>query len=190
MSKKTTTEKEMVILEGEKAIDQKKAHREIFLNYAPYLIIIIVVILIRTFIATPIRVNGASMDPTLIDGETMILNKLALNIRDINRWDIVVARTDGSNVIKRVVGLPGERVKYEDGVLYINGEAVEDNFSLTITYDFNEIKVDENEFFLLGDNRRISQDSRNPQIGNIHRDDIRGITNIIIFPFGRFGSVE
>jgi len=169
---------------------QKRAHREVFLDYGPYLVIIIVVILIRTFIATPVRVNGASMDPTLINGETMILNKLVLRVRGIERWDIVVARADGSNLIKRVVGLPGERIKYVEGILFINGEAKEDPFSLTVTYDFDEIIIGPNEYFLMGDNRSISQDSRNPIIGNVDRRDIRGKTNTVIFPFDRFGRVE
>ena len=179
------------ILEEETAdVVQKRAHREVFLDYGPYLVIIIVVIVIRTFIATPIRVNGASMDPTLTNGETMILNKLVVRVRGIERWDIVVARTDGSNVIKRVIGLPGERIKYQDGILFINGEAIEDPFSLTFTYDFEERRIGSNEYFLMGDNRSNSQDSRNPVIGNVNRRDIRGRTNIILFPFNRFGSVD
>ena len=176
--------------EGEIQVEQKRANREIFLDYAPYLIIILVVIIIRTFIATPIRVNGASMDPTLNNGETMVLNKLGMHLRGINRFDIIVARSDDSFLIKRVIGLPGERVKYEDGRLYINDEKIDDPFSLSQTYDFEEVLVGADEYFVLGDNRHISQDSRNPHIGNIHISEIRGKTNIILFPFNRFGRVE
>jgi len=176
----------------EETIDakQKRAHRNILLDLYPYLVIILVVVIIRTFIATPIRVNGASMDPTLYNGETMVLNKLAMHLRGIDRFDIVVARTNDSYLIKRVIGLPGERIKYQDGILYINGVEVEDNFALSHTNDFPEVLIDNNEYFLMGDNRFISQDSRNPAIGNIHQNDIRGKTNIILFPFNRFGMVE
>ena len=181
--KNNNTEKNMEIA-------QKRARKDILLDYAPYIVIIVVVILLRTFIATPIRVNGASMDPTINNGETMVLNKLSMHMRGLRRWDIVVARADDTHLIKRVIALPGETVKYYDGVLFINGEPVEDKFSLTTTYDFTEITVGENEYFLMGDNRAVSQDSRNPIIGNVSRKDILGKTNIILFPFSRFGMVE
>jgi len=120
----------------------------------------------------------------------MILNKLVVRVRGIDRWDIVVIRVDGSNLIKRVIGLPGETIKYYEGNLYINGEQKDDPFSLTFTYDFEEIKIGANEYFVMGDNRSISQDSRSPQIGNVSRSDIRGRSNIVLFPFNRFGRVD
>lgn len=167
---------------------QKKANKDILLDNLPYIIIILIIIIIRTFIATPIRVNGDSMDSTLRDGETMILNKLGMRTSGIKRWDIVVIKTDDSYLIKRVVGLPGETVKYENGKLYIANKEVKDKYSITKTEDFDETTIDEDEYFVMGDNRFISKDSR--IIGNINKSEILGKTNIIVFPFNRFGLVE
>ena len=93
-----------------------------------YLLIIVMVILIRTFIITPVRVNGTSMDPTLKNGEIMILNKIKYNKNDIKRFDIVVVKMDKELLIKRVIGLPNEEIKYVDNKLYINGEYIKEPF--------------------------------------------------------------
>ena len=128
------------------------------------------------------------MDPTLQDGETMILNKLGMKTAGIKRWDIIVIKTDDSYLIKRVIGLPGESIKYENGKLYIAGKEIKDNYSLTKTEDFEETIVGKNEYFVMGDNRFISKDSR--KIGTIDKSEILGKTNIIVFPFNRFGLVK
>ena len=167
---------------------QKKVNKDILLDNLPYIIIILIIIIIRAFIATPIRVNGDSMDPTLQDGETMILNKLGMKTAGIKRWDIIVIKTDDSYLIKRVIGLPGESIKYENGKLYIAGKEIKDNYSLTKTEDFEETIVGKNEYFVMGDNRFISKDSR--KIGTIDKSEILGKTNIIVFPFNRFGLVK
>ena len=169
-------------------IREKKAKRDVFFDYLPYLIIVLVVIIVRTFLATPIRVNGASMDTTLKDGETMILNKLALKVTKIKRWDIVVVKINNTFLIKRVVALPGEKIKYEAGELYINDKVVKDKYSLTKTEDFETIKVGSNEYFVMGDNRYVSHDSR--YIGPVSKKEIKGKTNIIVFPLDRFGLVK
>ena len=91
----------------------KKAHKDMVLEYMPYVIIIVFVVLIRTFIATPIKVNGSSMSPTLYNGDHMLLYKLTPKTRGIKRFDIVVISTDSGKLIKRVIGLPGEKIRYE-----------------------------------------------------------------------------
>ena len=127
-----------------------------------YLLIIVMVILIRTFIITPVRVNGTSMDPTLKNGEIMILNKIKYNKNDIKRFDIVVVKMDKELLIKRVIGLPNEEIKYVDNKLYINGEYIKEpflnedvctaNFSLG---DFKLKKIPENCYFVMGDNNNV-----------------------------------
>ena len=182
----------------------KKAERETLKEILPYIIIIICVIIIRTFIATPVDVNGDSMNPTLNNGDIMLLYKLRLKTVGINRFDIVVIRTDDGKLIKRVIGLPGETVRYEidetnqKGILYINEKIVEENFSndahLVQTCKFvsdlcgEGITVPEDEYFVMGDNRGNSKDSR--MLGTIEKEDIQGITSIVLFPFNRFGNVN
>ena len=148
-------------------------------NYS-YILIIVVILLIRTYIVTPIRVNGTSMYPTLKQNEIMILNKIGLK-SGIDRFDIVVVKTDNNRIIKRVIGLPGESVMYEDGKLYINGKYVEDSYSLSKTKDFDNIVLNEDEYFVLGDNREVSKDSR--MIGPVKKEQILGKTRLVIFPF-------
>ena len=150
-------------------------------NYS-YILIIVVILLIRTYIVTPIRVNGTSMYPTLKQNEIMILNKIGLK-SGIDRFDIVVVKTDNNRIIKRVIGLPGESVMYADGKLYINGKYVEDSYSLSETKDFDNMVLKEDEYFVLGDNRAASKDSR--MIGPVKKEQILGKTRLVIFPFNK-----
>lgn len=150
-----------------------------------YVIIILVVILIRTFVVTPIRVNGTSMVPTLEHGNFMILKKYAKN--DLNRFDIVVVKNGKEKIIKRVIGLPKEDIEYKDNVLYIDGKILENEFGLGYTSDFVDY-CSNDEYFVLGDNREDSIDSR--KLGCIKKDDILGKTNRIIFPFNKWGKVK
>ena len=184
----------------------KKASKDLFLEYMPYLIIIFFVVIIRLFVATPVNVKGSSMSPTLQNGDTMILYKLTKNIRGIKRFDIVVIKTDSGDLIKRVIGLPGDKIKYEvkyvneekTGVLTVNGEVVEEKFLTTSkkigtcetnwTICSEEITVPEGEYFVMGDNRDDSKDSR--MIWTIPFKDVKGTTELILFPFNRFGKVK
>ncbi len=155
----------------------------------PYIIIVLVVVVIRTYIITPIKVNGTSMVDTLQNGDTMILNKISKRFKDIKRFQIVVISTDDSYLIKRVIGLPGETIKYKDGRLYINGKETKDPYYKNEnTKDFDEVKIDDDSYFVLGDNRAISIDSR--VIGTINKKNIIGTTRLVIFPFSDFGFVE
>ena len=152
-----------------------------------YVIIILVVVLIRTFLFTPIKVNGKSMYPTLDENYFMILNKIAVK-KSINRWDIVVVKENDKYIIKRVIGLPGESIAYIDGKLYINEKVMEDEYSKSKTSDFNEITLKENEYFVMGDNREVSADSR--RIGPVKKDELLGKTSFVIFPFNKIGNVK
>ena len=152
----------------------------------PYIIIILIVLVIRAFIFTPVVVNGPSMMNTLHSGDVMILDKIGMRLGGIKRFDIVVIQTGNTKIIKRVIGMPGETVSYHDNKLYINGKEVKDNHSSEITYDFDEIKVPDNEYYVLGDNRTDSVDSR--ILGTIPKNKILGHATFIIYPFNRFGS--
>ena len=153
-----------------------------------FLIVLTAIIITRLFFFSPIRVNGTSMYPTLQDKEFMILNKISLK-QGINRFDIVVVQDNNNKyIIKRVIGLPGESVMYKDNKLYINGKVVEDNYSKTTTNDFDNVVLGENEYFVMGDNRTVSKDSR--IIGPVNIKNIKGKTNLVIFPFNKIGIVE
>lgn len=161
--------------------------KEVFMKeYLPYIIIIILVLLIKMFIVTPIRVNGPSMLDTLEDKDIMILNEISYKFKGLDRFDIVVVNYKNEKLIKRIVGLPGETIKYENNKLYINGKEVEENFSHKDTEDFGEIKIPEGRYFVLGDNRVNSTDSR--IIGTVSIKDIRGTTHFTVYPFKRFGN--
>lgn len=149
----------------------------------PYILIVLAVVLVRTFLFTPIRVVGPSMEPTLKSGDVMILNKVA----KINRFDIVVISSKKSPeiLIKRVIGLPGETLEIKDGNIYINGKVLKENFGKGITSNYNYVEIHKDEYFVLGDNRSISADSR--LFGTFNIKDIKGTTKLVIFPFKRIG---
>lgn len=150
----------------------------------PYIIILIVVLLVRTFIVTPIKVNGNSMYKTLDGTEFMILNKLS----KIERYDIVVVDTKSDELIKRVYGLPGEKNSIENNSIYINDKKIEDVYAYGETSNYESITLGSDEYFILGDNRAVSLDSRT--IGPVKKSQIKGTTNFILYPFNRFGKIE
>ena len=120
----------------------------------------------------------------------MILNKINYKFTDIKRFDIVVVKTENNKIIKRVIGLPGETLKYEDNVLYINGQEVKESYLKEKTEDFNinELgykKIPQDCYFVMGDNRDNSNDSR--IIGCVKREQIKGKTSLVIFPFKNAG---
>lgn len=152
----------------------------------PYLLIIVVIILIRTFIITPVRVDGTSMNKTLADGDILLLYKLA----KIDRFDIVVLdeEYDDEIIIKRIIGLPGETIEIKDGDVYINDILMpDDEYAYGDTSDYDKITLGNDEYFILGDNRLISKDSR--YFGAVKKDDIMGEAVFRLWPFSGFGLI-
>ena len=161
----------------------------------PYAVIVLVVVLIRTFIATPVIVSGSSMDPTLKNGQVLILNKLA---KKYTRDDIVVidVKINGKKerIVKRVIGLPGESLEYKNGFLYINGKRTHDDF-VNITRDFTlesvtgVDKIPNDYYFVMGDNRTNSLDSRDSRVGLVKKSDIIGKPIFRIWPLNKIGTI-
>lgn len=151
----------------------------------PYILIIIIVFLIRTFIATPVIVSGDSMVPTLKNKQLLLLNKINYRLNDIKRYDIVVIKIDKKEIIKRVIGMPGETIEYRNNTLYINGHEEKNDYNFE-TDDFNLKsicncdEIPEDKYLVLGDNRKVSADSR--IIGLIDRSEIEGNVNISLWP--------
>lgn len=127
-------------------------------------------------------VSGASMEPTLKDGQIVIVNKLAYVFASPERNDVVVYKQVGKEhsyfEIKRVIGLPGETVKIKNGNIYINGNILEEKIKTDPIQNGglaeDEIKLDDNEYFIMGDNRNNSEDSRFASVGNILKNEIIG----------------
>ncbi len=153
----------------------------------PYVIIIILVLIIRTYIITPVIVQGTSMSNTLEDQDILFLNKFDTSYE---RFDIVVLEHDSSKLVKRIIGLPGEHIYCEDNKIYIDGQLIEEDYITEKTEDFDILNagltvIPEGYYFVLGDNRTNSTDSRS--IGLISEEDIEGTTNFRIFPLNYFG---
>ena len=151
----------------------------------PYIAIIVLVLLIKQFICTTVIVHGASMEDTLHDKDIMFLDRIGTKITGIKRFDIVVVDTDDSKIIKRVIGLPGETIEYKDNKLYIDGKEIKDNHSDKVTSDFGPVRLGKDYYYVLGDNRTNSVDSR--MIGPIPKSKIMGHARFTIFPLNRFG---
>lgn len=154
---------------------------------------IVLVVIVRTLFFTPIVVDGESMNPTLHDKDRMIVIKVG----EPKRFDIVVFHApDGRDYIKRVIGLPGDRIEYKNDVLYINGKAYNEPYlekykkrlnegTLTYSFTLNETAVGsdtvpKDSLFVMGDNRRHSRDSRD--IGAIPMEKVIGTTNVVFYP--------
>lgn len=167
----------------------KKIIKELY----PYVLIIVIVVLIRTFIITPVIVSGGSMLPNLNDGELLLVRKIGYNSSTIKRFDIIVIKDGEEEIIKRVIGLPGEHISYKNNKLYVNDEEVEQNYTFRDTDDFNleEIctcsSIPEGKVLVLGDNRPISKDSR--QIGLIDEKNIVGKASLRIWPITKIGNI-
>ncbi len=153
-------------------------------EYLPYVVILVVIVLLRIYVVTPVTVDGNSMNDTLYTNDLMLLFKIG----DIERYDIVVANHDNKKLIKRVIGMPNDKIKCVSGILYINNEEDTSGYGYGENIDFPEYILKEDEYFLIGDNRSDSLDSR--YFGPVKKEDIEGKANFIIFPFNRFGFVD
>jgi signal peptidase I len=163
--------------------------KKILLEIKDYVIIILVVVLIRCFIVTPAVVDGDSMDNTLENGQVVLINKFNYLFNEPKRFQIVVVKTGEKHdkIIKRIIGLPNEKIVYKDNELYINGELIKEEFDHGYTRDF-ETETKDGEYFVLGDNREVSKDSR--VLGNFTKKNIVGSVNFRLFPFRKFGKIE
>ena len=172
-----------------------------FLNTAIYLLCVLgAVWLVITFEGQRTEVEGASMENTLHNGDNLIVDKLSYRFRDPERFDIIVFPFQyqaNTYYIKRIIGLPGETVQImEDGSIYINGEKMEESYGReviqpeTIGRAAEPIVLGEDEYFVMGDNRNNSSDSRTDIVGNIKREDIIGKAWLRIWPLSDFGVLK
>ena len=171
------------------------------LNTAIYLLCVLgAVWLVITFVGQRTEVEGASMENTLHNGDNLIVDKLSYRFHDPERVDIIVCPfqfQDNTYYIKRIIGLPGETVQImDDGSIYINGEKLEENYGMevikpeTIGRAAEPIELGDDEYFVMGDNRNNSSDSRTDMVGNIKRENIIGKAWLRIWPVSDFGVLQ
>ncbi|WP_246206596.1 signal peptidase I [Virgibacillus ihumii] len=157
------------------------------------LIAIILAFLLRSFVFATSIVEGESMEPTLESGETILFNKFVYLTGEPERGDIVIIDRPIKNYVKRVIALPGETIKFRNHELYINGEKYKQNFiseeAQNHTGNFGPIKVPENSYFVMGDNREVSLDSRNG-LDFIKEENIIGRTEFIVFPVDEWATIK
>ncbi|RHW43282.1 signal peptidase I [Neobacillus notoginsengisoli] len=165
------------------------------------IVALLLAVILRSFFFTPIVVDGASMNPTLQDKDRMIVTKIG----EPKRFDIVVFHApDGRDYIKRVIGLPGDRIEYKNDMLYVNGKVYDEPYlkgfkdrisqgTLTESFTLKETAVGtetvpKGHLFVLGDNRRDSTDSRG--IGAIPLEKVIGTTKIVYYPISEMKIIK
>ncbi|MBR3683744.1 MAG: signal peptidase I [Lachnospiraceae bacterium] len=168
------------------------------------LIVLCVTFLIIEFVGQRTKVKGDSMNPTLSHGDNLIVDKITYRFSDPERFDIIVLEykwKKDTYYIKRIIGLPGETVYIdEDGKIFIKGAGEEEFELLTESYGKEVIRaagrasqpvtLGEDEYFVLGDNRNDSTDSRSASVGNVHIDQIVGRAWLRIWPFSKIGFMK
>jgi len=185
-------------LPDKKSEKQEKSVLREILGLLLYLgIVLIITYVVVTFVGQRTEVNGMSMFPTLTDGDNLIVEKISYRVNEPRRFDIIVFPYPGDekvHYIKRIIGLPGETVQIINGDIFINQVLLEEDYGYepitSAGTALEPIVLGEDEYFVLGDNRNNSQDSRYTTVGNIHREDIVGRAWLRIWPLKSFGILE
>ena len=176
---------------------EKNIIKELF-GWIIYILIIVgLTYMIITFVGQRTRVSGSSMETTLSDGDNLIVDKISYRFRDPRRYEIIVfpyKYEKDTYYIKRIIGMPGETVQVKDGSVYINGERLDEGYGNEPMADpgiaKDIITLGDDEYFVLGDNRNHSADSRESSVGVLHRRDLLGRAWIRIWPFNKFGVIK
>lgn len=175
-----------------------KAVREC-VSFMLYLIVIVVLtFLMIRYVGQRTRVDGSSMENTLTNGDNLIVDKISYRFHEPERFDIIVfpyQYKEDTYFIKRIIGMPGETVQITDkGEILINGEELVESYGREVIKDpglaSDPITLGEDEYFVMGDNRNYSKDSRFPDVGNIRRADIIGKAWLRIYPFDKIGFIR
>lgn len=169
------------------------------LNVLLYIsIVILLCYVIINYVGCRSKVDGSSMNPTLTNGDSLWIDKLAYHIGDPKRFDVIVFMyDDDTSYVKRIIGLPGETVQIDiEGKIYINGQLLIENYgkevidSSKIGRAIQPVLLGEDEYFVMGDNRNNSSDSRYADVGNVSRESIVGKAVLRIYPFSSFGKID
>ncbi|MED0677399.1 MULTISPECIES: signal peptidase I [Aneurinibacillus] len=155
-----------------------------------FLVLAMLLVMVRIFFFAPYVVEGVSMYPTLGDNERIVVNKWIYYVRNPRYGDVIVLHAnDEEDYIKRIIGVPGDELELKNGVLYRNGKIVDEPYINEVTLgEFDKIKVPPNSYFVMGDNRNRSMDSR--EIGFISRSKVVGKAEFIFYPFQNVKWIE
>lgn len=160
-------------------------------------IVVAVTYLIVTFVGQRTQVSGESMETTLSDGDQLIVDKISYRFREPKRYEIIVfpyRYEENTYYIKRIIGMPGETVQITDGLVYINGQPLDEHYGNAAIANpgiaAEPITLGDDEYFVMGDNRNNSQDSRTASVGPIHRDELIGRAWVRVWPFSDFGVIQ
>lgn len=172
--------------------------REIALWTGEILLTMFVAVLLVLFVGFRISVVGPSMSPTLENGEKILVNRLVYKIFSPKQNDLIVFLPNGNEkshyYIKRVIAMPGDKVQVKEGMIYINGEPFEEKVEVPAIENAllaeEELTVGEDEYFVLGDNRNNSEDSRYASIGNVKKEYIVGKAWCVVWPWDRFALLK
>jgi signal peptidase I len=179
----------------EEELEKRERNKRDGIELILYIVCLVAIsFLIVTFVGQRTVVNGSSMNNTLHDGDNLIIDKISYRFTDPKRFDIVVfpsPEDEDTYYIKRIIGLPGEEVFIDtDGSIYIDGEKLEENYGKDVIMDpgraGSTVLLGDDEYFVMGDNRNNSKDSRFDDVGNIHRKDFIGRAWLLIYPFNKF----
>lgn len=169
------------------------------LNASIYILVVLILTYCAVmFLGQRTEVIGSSMEPTLSDGNNLIVDKITYRFREPKRFEIIVfpyQYAKNTYYIKRIIGLPGERVRIDEaGNIYINGEILQESYGLEQIEEAGlaaeEIVLEDDEYFVMGDNRNDSSDSRFVSVGNIRRKNIIGRAWMRIYPLQDFGILK
>lgn len=202
--KKNKTEKQKVKKAKEVEIQPEEEEEESFFKilFSRFLELVVCVLIafglsaaFNHFIGTHTIVEGASMESTLHDEDSLYVDKIAYRFGKPKRFDIIVFRYDEDNYyIKRIIGLPGETVEIKDGIIYINGNKLNENYGLEnmdeLNNTYDAVTIGEDEYYVLGDNRNHSTDSRSKDVGLVKKSQIIGKASYRIYPFDTFGKLK
>lgn len=162
------------------------------------LVVLCLTYLVITYVGQRTEVNGSSMEATLSDGDNLIVDKISYRFHDPERFDIIVfpyRYEEDTYYIKRIIGLPGETVRIDnEGTIFINEVPLEEHYGREVIEGaglaYGGITLADDEYFVLGDNRNNSYDSRMPDVGNLKRSELIGKAFIRIWPFSKFGILQ
>ena len=168
------------------------------LSFLLYVVVVVgITFLIIHYVGQRTYVSGSSMENTLSDGDNLIVDKLTYRFSDPKRFDIIVfpyKYEENTYFIKRIIGLPGETIQVTDGKIYINGQVLDESYGREVLKSGGiaetPITLGEDEYFVMGDNRNDSMDSRDPSVGVLHKSELVGRAWVRIWPLSKFGVLR